>query len=618
MLAFAICLVLFGIAEWYPGLVLLWRRPAGRWFSVLLGLSAISIVVSTFLSVDPHLSLAGTTWRRYGAVVQLEVLFSSAACAGLVAKHSSQMKRLLAILAAAASLAALYGISQYFGIDPIFDSKLYTVAVLRPPATLGHAMYLATFLLPVTFITGAWVFHTQSRTARVLLFLTTVLSVVAILLSGTRSALLGLVVGMSVALVRNRSQLTNRTLLWLAIAATTVFVVIFAIVGSKYGETFRIRTSQWIADTKGGPRLVVWKESISLITKSPILGDGPETFAGQFRRIESAELAKAYPDYYHESPHNYFMDVAVSQGLSGLVIAVLLLATGIYAGIRQSGEHSALISGVWCGLIAMVTALQFVPLTLPNAILLYSLIALLVSSRIPFSDRLEWRPSRVSRLTVAVLVLAVSGVAVLYALKDFGFANLERKLASRQLKPAMHEYESLDLLPFPRNGEDLWLSRQLAAIAASAPGPDSALAISAARRASAIAERTSEERFNALYQSAALAAAAGDLSAAETKLRAAIREAPTWYKPRILLAQMLLLSHRRTEVSGKQNGGRAAGSRREKVENSIKGLRATLRIRQLVLRTTTKRGHKSLELSQVFLGVLGFSEIGVQLEHFGI
>src|SRR5438876_4065740 len=58
VLAFAICLALFGIAEWYPGLVQLWRRPAGKWFSVLLGLSAISIVLSTFLSVDPHLSLA--------------------------------------------------------------------------------------------------------------------------------------------------------------------------------------------------------------------------------------------------------------------------------------------------------------------------------------------------------------------------------------------------------------------------------------------------------------------------------------------------------------------------------------------------------------------------------
>src|SRR5262249_11276274 len=155
-----------------------------------------------------------------------------------------------------------------------------------------------------------------------------------------------------------------------------------------------------------------------LITGSPVFGRGPETFGGEFRRIESEELARAYPDYYHESPHNYFLDVAVSQGVFGLLVAVLLLATGVVAGLQYRGDHSVLISGLLSGLIAMVTALQFDPLTLPNAVLLYSLIAFLVGAGTTFSRQPQRRRSHIPGSSIALLALAVASLAVMYTWKD--------------------------------------------------------------------------------------------------------------------------------------------------------------------------------------------------------
>ena len=52
-----------------------------------------------------------------------------------------------------------------------------------------------------------------------------------------------------------------------------------------------------------------------------IAGYGPETFAVEFPRHQSIELARAYPDFYHESAHNIFLDAFVSKGLVGLLMS---------------------------------------------------------------------------------------------------------------------------------------------------------------------------------------------------------------------------------------------------------------------------------------------------------
>src|SRR5262249_25655188 len=123
-----------------------------------------------------------------------------------------------------------------------------------------------------------------------------------------------------------------------------------------------------------------------------------------------------------------------------------------------------------------------------------------------------------------------------------------RKVAERNLAGVERGYEVLAGLPFPKPGQDLLLSRQLATLATTLPQADARLALSLARRASAVAEWKSEDRFDAVYQSAALAIAVGDMTAAEEKLRTAIQQAPTWYKPRVLLTQLLLLSGRKEEA----------------------------------------------------------------------
>ena len=65
-----------------------------------------------------------------------------------------------------------------------------------------------------------------------------------------------------------------------------------------------------------------------MATVHPLTGFGPETFAAEFPRYQSVDLARLVPGFYHESPHNVAFDALTSEGIPGLLIAVGWLGLG--------------------------------------------------------------------------------------------------------------------------------------------------------------------------------------------------------------------------------------------------------------------------------------------------
>src|SRR5580704_9527361 len=98
-----------------------------------------------------------------------------------------------------------------------------------------------------------------------------------------------------------------------------VLVAVPAFVFSPAGDNLRNRTLQWGHDF-GGARFQMWLECPALIAQHPVLGEGPDRFAGEFRKIQSVELSRRYPDFYNETPHNALIDAACAQGIPGLMI----------------------------------------------------------------------------------------------------------------------------------------------------------------------------------------------------------------------------------------------------------------------------------------------------------
>lgn len=508
---------------------LLWRgrRPATA-FSVLLGCTAVALAASTAagaaVSGNAGLALFGSTWRRLGLLAQVALL----ALAWLIAAADHRDRRIvLRGIAWAAAISSVYGIAQYFGFDPILPAAGYRIgeglwAIVRPPGTLGYVSYFATWLLMAGFLCLALAAREDSRPLRTAAYASAALCFAAMLLTGTRAALLGCPAGVAAALIRRGIRVPTRVLV--AAAAVTVIAALFYF--SPAGWPLRSRTRWFREDAWGGARPLLWRDSLRMAAAQPLFGFGPEVFTATFPHFESRELARAYPDFAHESPHNIFLDAWISQGLLGLASLLCLCALGIYWTWRS---HSPWLLAA---LLAGLTAQQFTVFTLPTALLFYLTLALCSPAARPPSGR----RFPVPKLVFAAIMLYC---AFRFAAADRMLEITRQRLDAHDIPGAAAAFSRYRSLRFPGAAAELWYSRALLAQGAIIPAGQAAIA----------AATRPEDPFDAWYNLAEIYAFGNDAPQAETALRHAVAAHPNWFKPHWMLGRLLRLEGRNPEAA---------------------------------------------------------------------
>ena len=278
-----------------------------------------------------------------------------------------------------------------------------------------------------------------------------------------------------------------------------------------------------------------------MAAQHPILGFGPESFTSQFAPFESVELARAYPDFYQESPHNMFLDALTSRGLAGLLALIALCALALWAASGNAALLAALSGAIVCQ--------QFVVLTVPTELYFYLLIAIAVATRVPRQTAHARGISRIAVLIPAVagIVFVVFGARLLLAGRAQAIA--EQRIAAGDVPGAADAYRAVQKWD-PRSGDgDLRYSRAMTRLVTTTPV--FATGVAAAQQAydSAFrATRTAEDRQNAWYNLATIAALRNDAAGVEDSLRSAIGSAPNWFKPHWTLAQFLEMTGRHAEA----------------------------------------------------------------------
>ena len=497
-----------------------------RIFYLLLTAEFLSIVASTLLSTYPALSLNGGNWRRFGLISQLAILMFAALAAADCAAGRERVTVYLKAIVLGAIPVALYAVLQYFGWDPWLPKQSYhagedTWSIVRPPSTMGHASYLATYLLFVVFAClGLW----QQRTWRIVAAAVAMLSCTAIVMSGTRAALLGLTAGVVVALWTNK----RKPLVLLYVAAAIVLCV--ALYWSPAGQGLRNRVTWISSEPLGGARPLLWRDSLRMSVHHPALGYGPETFIREFPRQESIGLARAYPDFLHESPHNIFVDALVSQGALGLLILAALCVWGFIA--------TAQIPWARAALIAVIIAQLFTAFILPTAFFLFLTLALIVEQ----STTKQLPLARMAAVCCAVLLTAC---ALRLFVADRALSSAGASLERGDLAGAIRSHQTALKWALPGSSSELYYSRRLADFVRITP--DFRLksqGLREALNAALNATHASEEMANAWYNLAAFLSMTNSPVDVERSLREAIAAAPNWYKPHWVLAQLLVTEHR--------------------------------------------------------------------------
>jgi O-antigen ligase len=512
----------------------------GKWFCGLIVTAGISVMVSALFSQHREFSFGGGNWRRFGLLEQLALLCFVFVTACWLSGRPARLRLLMRAFVVCGLCAGAYGIAQYFGFDPWLSKVGYQAGegqwtIVRPPSTFGHANYFATWLLFPVFAGVGLALADNRRLWRSLGVACFAVGLVAIVMSGTRSALLGFVIGAGLLAIWNGLKLARKTalLLLLVAAASVVFYL------SPPGEMLRRRV-HWIKeDPLGGARVWLWRDSLTMSAQQLLVGFGPETFALEFPRFQSVELSRAYPGYYHESPHNVLLDSLTQQGVPGLLILLGLIGVGIASGVR--GRQKALCAA----LLAALASLQFSVFVVPTALFFYLTIAILISSSAKGADSTP-RMHRWIALPVLLLCVLMVYVGARIWIADVFLQKTADALQRGEMQSAASEFKKANKWGARA---DLWYSRSMALAAQKTRDPvQRTWAWKEALDAAVRATQTSDDRQNAWYNLAAFQAGRNDFAGTERSLRNAIECSPNWFKAHWMLARFLQATGRLPEA----------------------------------------------------------------------
>jgi O-antigen ligase len=520
--------------------------PNGRLYAAAAGAAIVLAVITTLFSGHSGLAWNGSTWRRMGALTECSILLAALWISAYTLRSPQRMSMLLRAMCAAGLVSSMYGIAQYFGWDPLLPKAGYEAGegifrIVRPPGTLGHSDYFAAFLLwPVFAGAGLWR-DERSLAYKVLGAAAAAAGTMAIVLSGSRGALLGLAAGVCVL-----AALRPPSLRAAATTAALAAVALGAFYFSPGGERLRAR-AHWIGEDRvGGARPLLWRDSLRMIAAKPLTGFGLDTFVAEFPHYQSEELAREYPDFYHESPHNIFLDALTAEGVPGLLILVGVAAAGL-SGAVSTRVKSPLLPG----LVASLMAHQFIVFIAPTAFYYYLGAGLLagggISKAVPAPFPAVWRRTALVAGLAAAAFLGVMAFRMTAA--DFSLASAQRRLDANDPRGATDAYRKALSQSAPDATANLYFSRRWAAVAANVPDTISKLYYGqVAAGAASLATTSPEQPQNAWYNLAVLEASANDSKAVEYGLRASIAAAPVWYKPHWSLARLLATEGRLQEA----------------------------------------------------------------------
>jgi len=195
------------------------------------------------------------------------------------------------------------------------------------PVSLGGLGLLAVLLGALALTPGA-----LGRATRWAAMAGSAAGLTAVVLSVSRAAYLGLVVGGLTLAVVWAVQRRRRALAWLAAAAAaTALATVLYSSGGLGGFLFERMENQAqregvVAGQVDAERVAYWRATLDGVRERPLTGYGPGAYVVAFRRFVPADVAQEDPLLAVTDPHGIAFLFAAGSGIVGLALACFLLA----------------------------------------------------------------------------------------------------------------------------------------------------------------------------------------------------------------------------------------------------------------------------------------------------
>jgi len=328
LVIFVLALVL--LARWWQQGTIAWRRtPIDLPLIAFIG----SACLSTIFAVNHNVAIFGTydRWEGLLTIITYALLFWLAVqfISGEPDARGLTWSLLFSgyLIGAAAILQGGFGLLGGGYFHQGANGPIRADVTLANPDFLG--IFLA-MLLPVAF---AKMISRRPAFNRVLAANLIVVLALGLLLTFTRAAWIGAVIGVVVVLVLRRGRFHVVPLVSFVVAVAIAVVLIAAIrpAGSQtaFGGALVARIAS-IADLSAGTeasRIKTWQDTIPLIASRPLVGYGPDTFGLVYPKFESVTHGLTLWD----KPHEETLGVAATQGVIGLLAYLWIIVAFIRA-----------------------------------------------------------------------------------------------------------------------------------------------------------------------------------------------------------------------------------------------------------------------------------------------
>lgn len=343
------------------------RNPA-RWAIVAVGVSAVAQVASTLLSPLPVVSFFGgdearTGYNLYDSLSILVIFFSVA----LRFRSRQHLELLIYTLIASGTVAAIYGIAQHFGWDPIGNNAGRT----RVIASFGNTLNFGAYMVMTIPATLAMVYRGKKIEPKWLgvLVLALGFQIAGMWFSGGRGPFVGFAAGLfmffaiAIALLDIRKIALAAAVFLLGAVVAAIIIALPSAQGDiglervlSIGSQLQNTSTTNSTEIQGGltGRFQIWGQSLVLATTwpvpepeptavrilRPVFGLGPDMLIYSYPFVGKPQTRLHSVDH----AHNYPLQILVEQGYAGFLILIgsttLLLVSGFMT-VRFLRRHAA-------------------------------------------------------------------------------------------------------------------------------------------------------------------------------------------------------------------------------------------------------------------------------------
>lgn len=318
------------------------RRIGESMLFILLLIELALHALSNFMSGTPLVAIYGTFSRGGGFIFEL-YLFAFIVWNALFLNRES-VNKALKWAWASALMVALYACLQKLGMDFFFHNYSTNLFQGRVFSFLGNPSLLGQFMMLSTVL-GFYLFMKTERPKWKAIFASgTLIMLGALLLSGTRAAVLGLMgIGFLGALKYRKEiwQTAKKLGFKLLVLVPLLALLLWAAPSDRFDlSSLSLRSLQ--------SRFEIWKGTAELIGERWLLGHGQETFYVHFPEIVSKEFLTLEEDLSISADrvHNEWFEEIYSHGVLAGLLYLILLAVLLKKFFKSERHEEVLLAGL--------------------------------------------------------------------------------------------------------------------------------------------------------------------------------------------------------------------------------------------------------------------------------